>query len=149
MDPRLADLEAAVHAAGKRMTGAKRAVAEVLVRAEGHLSAEEITARVQGLREVGASTVYRVLEEFEELGLVVHTHLGAAAAVFHLVGVAHGHLVCDNCGATIEVPASTFDGLGRVLLRRYGFLLDRHHVALSGLCRHCAKRTSEGGPEAH
>ncbi|MGH9020870.1 MAG: transcriptional repressor, partial [Acidimicrobiales bacterium] len=71
------------------------------------------------------------------LKLVVHAHLGRAAAVYHLAGPVHGHLVCDRCGATVEVPAAEFDHLARGLARTHGFALDRHHVALTGLCQYC------------
>jgi Fur family ferric uptake transcriptional regulator len=138
---RLEEIESALRAAGKRVTAAKRAVAQVLIGAGDHLSAEEVTREVQHLREVGASSVYRILEEFEELGLALHAHLGPGAAVYHLVGPAHGHLVCEACGATLEVAANTLDPLGRELRARYGFSLDRHHVALSGLCAACAPPT--------
>ena len=127
-----------LRAAGKRVTAAKRTVADVLLRASSDLTADEVTRRVQELRpDVSPSTVYRILEEFEGLHLVVHAHLARAAAVFHLAGPVHGHLVCDLCGATIEVPARSFDTLSRSLLSHYDFLLDRHHVAISGTCAAC------------
>jgi Fur family ferric uptake transcriptional regulator len=127
-----------VRAAAKRVTVAKRRVAEVLLEAGQDLTADEITHRVQGRSpDVSPSTVYRILEEFEVLGIIVHAHLGRAAAVYHLAGPVHGHLVCERCGATVEIPARDFDTLSRSLASSYGFLLDRHHVALSGTCSAC------------
>ncbi|HEV2427777.1 MAG TPA: Fur family transcriptional regulator [Acidimicrobiales bacterium] len=135
---RLEEIQAALRAAGKRVTSAKRAVAQALIDVRRDLTADEVTQRVQARApEVSPSTVYRVLEELESLGLVVHAHLGRSAAVYHLAGPVHGHLVCERCGATIEVPARDFDPLAGSLQRSYGFTLDRHHVALSGLCRDC------------
>lgn len=135
---RLEEIVAALRAAGKRVTGAKREVARALVEARADLTADEVTQRVQARSpEVSPSTVYRVLEELESLGLAVHAHLGRSAAVYHLAGPLHGHLVCERCGATIEVPSRDFDPLAGGLLKTYGFALDRHHVALSGLCRAC------------
>ena len=137
----LDDLLSAIRAAGGRVTVAKRAVATTLVEATNHLSADEITRRVQSTHpDVSPSTIYRILEDLEELGVVVHAHLGHAAAVYHVVGPVHGHLVCSNCGTSIEIPARTFDGLSATLRREYGFELDRHHVALAGLCRKCRER---------
>lgn len=132
----------AIRSAGKRVTAAKRTVGEVLLDAGGDLTAEDVTRRVQTRRpEVSPSTVYRILEEFESLHLVVHAHLGQSAAVYHLAGAVHGHLVCEECGATLEVPARAFDALGHALERGYGFHLDRHHVAISGTCAHCHARS--------
>ena len=122
----------------KRITSAKKTVAVVLVSATRHLTADEVTAQVQELRpDVSPSTIYRILEEFENLHIVVHSHLGQSAAVYHLAGVVHGHLSCESCGVTIEIPAVHFDALSRDLLRNFGFRLDRHHVALSGTCQAC------------
>jgi Fur family ferric uptake transcriptional regulator len=127
-----------IRGASKRVTVAKRTVAEVLVNAKGHLTAEAITNSVQRLEpEVSPSTVYRILEEFEELKIVVHAHLGQAAAVYHLAGVVHGHLTCETCKRTFEIPAVHFDELSKDLQKVFGFQLDRHHVALSGTCAAC------------
>jgi len=128
-----------------RVTVAKRTVVEVLVHANGHMTAEEMTNAVQAQRpEVSPSTVYRILEELEELDVVVHSHLGQAAAVYHLTGAVHGHLTCETCKTTIEISAAHFDALSRDLQKTYGFQLDRHHVALSGTCASCqrARRTN-------
>jgi Fe2+ or Zn2+ uptake regulation protein len=81
--------------------------------------------------------VYRILEEFEALQIVVHAHLDQHAAVFHLAGAVHGHLTCDECGATFEIPAAHFDALSKDLMHTFGFMLDRHHVAVTGTCEFC------------
>jgi hypothetical protein len=67
----------------------------------GHLTVDEVTVAVQDRRpEVSPSTVYRILEEFEDSRFVVHTHLGQSAAVYHLSGAVHGHLTCERCART-------------------------------------------------
>ena len=122
----------------KRITAPKRAVVDALVSADDHLTADEVTQRVQQHRpDVSPSTVYRILEELEDLLLVVHSHAGHAAAVYHLAGRSHGHVTCDVCHITFEVSSSVFDRLARELVASRGFVLDRHHVALSGVCAQC------------
>ena len=122
----------------KRITAPKRAVIEVMVGAQDHLTADEVTQRVQQLRpDVSPSTVYRILEELEDLHVVVHSHTGHAAAVYHLAGQSHGHVTCAQCHVTFEVTSQIYDRLARELMSVHGFELDRHHVALSGLCAHC------------
>jgi len=134
----LDEILSAVRGAAKRVTVAKRTVAEVLVTTNRHLTADEITTLVQEREpDVSPSTIYRILEEFESLKIVVHAHLGQTAAVYHLAGAVHGHLTCEHCGATLEIPAAHFDALSKDLQRSYGFLLDRHHVAISGTCEKC------------
>ena len=132
-----------IRGADHRVTTAKRTVVEVLVGANEHMTAEAITVAVQRRRpEVSPSTVYRILEEFEELGIVVHAHLSQAAAVYHLAGAIHGHLTCDICKVTFEIPSSHFDALSKDLLTTFGFQLDRHHVALTGTCQKCREALS-------
>ena len=136
--PDVNEILSAIRGATKRVTIAKRTVAEVLVAAPGHLTAEEITQEVQSRQpDVSPSTVYRILEEFEAMRIVVHAHLDQHAAVFHLAGAVHGHLTCDECGATFEIPAAHFDVLSKDLMRTFGFMLDRHHVAVTGTCENC------------
>ena len=127
----------------KRITRPKRAVVEVLVEADGHLTADEVTQRVQLLRpDVSSSTVYRILDELEDLALVVHSHAGHAAAVYHLSGQSHGHVTWQISHVTFEVSSDVFNRLARELMTSLGFELDRHHVALSGVCAHCRDSVS-------
>ncbi len=134
------EIVSAIRGAAGRVTVAKRTVAEVLVAAPGHLTADEITHAVQERQpEVSPSTVYRILDEFEELQIVVHSHLDQHAAVYHLAGAVHGHLTCEECGKTFEIPAFHFDALSKDLQKTFGFLLDRHHVAVNGVCEPCQR----------
>ncbi len=135
------EIVSAIRGADRRVTVAKRTVAEVLVAAKGHLTADEITHEVQKRQpDVSPSTVYRILEEFETLKIVVHAHLDQHAAVYHLAGAVHGHLTCDQCGGTFEIPAAHFDVLSKDLQKTFGFLLDRHHVAVTGTCAYCQEQ---------
>jgi Fur family transcriptional regulator, ferric uptake regulator len=138
LQSRVEEVLATLRAHAKRVTLPKRAVVDVLVSADEHLTAEDVTRRVQAQRpEVSPSTVYRILEELDDLGLVVHSHTGHGAAVYHLAGVSHSHLTCESCQTTFEVPDGIFDRLADELLEHQGFELNRHHVALSGLCAQC------------
>lgn len=132
------EILSSIRRASKRVTLAKRAVAQVLTEAKGHLSADAITSAVQERQpDVSPSTVYRILEEFQDLEIIVHAHLGQAAAVYHLAGTVHGHLTCETCKTTFEIPSTHFDALSQDLQSTFGFELDRHHVALSGTCARC------------
>ncbi|NNN00823.1 MAG: transcriptional repressor [Acidimicrobiaceae bacterium] len=142
--PAVEEIVSTLRGAAKRVTVPKRTVAQVLVDAPGHLTVEEITHAVQKWQpEVSQSTVYRILEEFEALKIVVHSHMAQHAAVYHLAGTTHGHLICSQCGVAFEVPASHFDHLSKELLRNFGFRLDRHHLAITGTCRQCRERAGD------
>lgn len=123
-----------VRRAGGRVTTARRLVIETLLAAPEHVSADDIAASVQREHpEVHLSTVYRTLESLEELGIVRHTHVGHGAATYH-VGPLHQHLVCETCGAVVDVPAAALDGLASQLRDEYGFDLHVGHFALLGRC---------------
>jgi Fur family ferric uptake transcriptional regulator len=134
--PRLLD---ALRDRGERMTIARRALLEVLAGAHGHLSAEEILAAVQRQHpEIHRATVYRTLETLDRLGIVEHTHLGHGPAAYHLADDVHQHLVCEVCGAVVEVPSTLFRGIEQRLQRDYGFVMRPFHFAVVGRCRRCA-----------
>jgi Fur family transcriptional regulator, ferric uptake regulator len=127
-----------VRAQGGRATSARRVLVQVLFEHAGHLSAEELAEAVQAQSpDVHVSTVYRNLEELERLGVVSHTHLGHGAATYHLAARRHGHLVCEQCGATVEIPVSFFDPLSQQAASRFGFDVDPGHSALMGRCQSC------------
>src|SRR5450631_2039544 len=106
------ELVAQLRDGGSRVTTARRLVLTALVKGAHHPTAEELLVVVRELApDVHASTVYRNLEELERLGVVVHTHLGHGPATYHLATEAHGHLVCEVCGATMEAPQDLFEAM--------------------------------------
>jgi len=123
---------------GGRVTTGRRAILETFLGAGGHVTAEALTAAVQVHQpDVHESTVYRFLDELERLGVVDHVHLGHGPAVYHLASDAHQHLVCERCGAVMEVPSDVFAGLRTRLADDFGFAVDPRHFAVTGLCRAC------------
>ena len=90
---------------GGRVTSARRLVLEAIFKAKGHQTAEELAAVVQKRApDIHLSTIYRNLEDLQELGVVVHAHLGHGPSTYHLAASAHGHFVCEACGVVIEAP---------------------------------------------
>ena len=138
-DGRLDQVLGRLRERGGRVTAPRQAIIAALLDADGHVTAETLAEVVQdGHPEIHRATIYRTLDTLTDLEVVNHVHLGHGPAVYHLVDDAHHHLVCDDCGAIVEVPPNTFDALGRRLERDYGFRLDAHHFALGGHCRDCA-----------
>src|SRR5213078_577636 len=91
---------------GERITPARRAVIDELASAEGHLTADDLVDRVHAtVPSAHRATIYRTMDTLERLGVVEHTHLGHGRAVYHLADDRHGHLVCEHCGAVVEVPS--------------------------------------------
>lgn len=125
---------------GERLTRARRAVIDALVGSGDHLTAEQISARVQEAHpEVHRATIYRTLDTLTELGVTEHSHLGHGPAVYHLADEPHLHLLCERCGAVTELPGSTLDAIGAEIRRRHAFHIDPRHFALSGRCESCIR----------
>lgn len=124
---------------GGRVTTARRALVTALVQARGHVTADDLAAMVQKAQpDVHLSTIYRSLDVLEQIGVVDHVHLGHGRAVYHLADEPHQHLVCEVCGAVVEVPDATFAALARTLRGRYGFTIRPNHFAVLGRCEACA-----------
>ena len=137
---RLETLVGRLRARGVRVTSARKALLAALVDADDHhLSAQDLSAAVQrAIPEVHLSTIYRSLDSLEELGLVDHVHFGHGRAIYHLADEPHQHLLCEVCGAVVEVPDDVFAELASTLRRAYGFAIRPHHFAVIGRCRRCA-----------
>jgi Fe2+ or Zn2+ uptake regulation protein len=138
-DTRLERILGLLRAEGGRVTSARRALVEALLAADAHVTAEDLAVRVQAVHpEVHRSTVYRTLDALEGLGVVVHSHLGHGGGVYHLADERHQHLVCEQCGAVVEVPDDVFAPLARTVRRRYRFTIEPGHFALVGRCAECS-----------
>jgi Fur family ferric uptake transcriptional regulator len=123
---------------GERVTPARRAVIEELVAAEGHLTVDDLVERVhQTVPRAHLATIYRTMDILERLGIVQHTHLGHGSAVYHLVDDLHVHLVCESCGAVVQMPPSLLSAVERRARQEHGFALRTHHFALVGRCQSC------------
>jgi len=125
---------------GVRVTPQRLFVLEALEQGGGHMTAEEIMRwAVQRYPAINLATVYRTLDLLIDVGLVAQIHLDAGATFFELVGAEpHHHLVCEHCGATIEMDETMFTALRDRLLAAYGFHARPRHMAIFGLCRVCA-----------
>ena len=133
-----------VRAAGGRMTTCRRAVLAVLVE-RPHLTAEELARLVNSAQpDVHLSTVYRNLDELERLGVVVHSHLGHGPGTYQLAAGAHGHLVCEVCGAVVDADDALFGLLGAEADRRHGFQIRPYHFAVLGTCAPCREAAGPG-----
>jgi Fur family transcriptional regulator, ferric uptake regulator len=101
-----------------------------------HLSAEDVykTLIAEGI-DVGLATVYRVLTQFEQAGLLSRQHFETGKAVFELnQGGHHDHLVCLQCGRVEEFYDAEIEKRQTEISRQRGFQLRGHSLALYGEC---------------
>ncbi|HVJ60108.1 MAG TPA: ferric iron uptake transcriptional regulator [Burkholderiaceae bacterium] len=101
-----------------------------------HMSAEDVyKALVAEHLDVGLATVYRVLTQFEQAGLLARNHFEGNRAVFELnEGAHHDHLVCLTCGRVEEFVDSEIEKRQRRIAQERGFRLQEHALALYGEC---------------
>jgi len=126
---------------GYRLTPQRIMVLSAIEDSDNHISAEEIYAQIVAkYPQVNISTVYRTLELLKRLGLVTETDLGGGRVRYHSAEKGHHHhLVCQECGAIINIDESTLARLEDVLRHRYDFSASLRHVAILGLCGNCRK----------
>jgi Fur family ferric uptake transcriptional regulator len=126
---------------GYRLTPQRLMILSAIEESDSHISAEEIHARIVArYPNVNISTVYRTLELLKRLGLVTETDLGEGRVRYHPADKGHHHhLVCQECGAIIDLDESLLTPLRSALLREYKFSADLKHLAILGCCVNCGK----------
>ncbi len=104
-----------------------------------HLSAEDIyNILLADQMDVGLATIYRVLTQFEQAGLLHRHHFESGKAVFELnQGSHHDHLVCLDCGLVEEFFDADIEHRQQEIARARGFEIADHALALYG---HCTKK---------
>jgi Fur family transcriptional regulator, ferric uptake regulator len=118
-----------------------------------HMSAEDVyrVLMQQGL-DVGLATIYRVLAQFEQAGLVTRNHFESGKAVYELnEGTHHDHLVCLDCGRVEEFVDAQIESRQRAVAQARGFDLAEHSLSLYAHCTKtdCKHRPAgRGGPSA-
>lgn len=101
-----------------------------------HLSAEEVYRLLtsDGL-DIGLATVYRVLTQFEQAGLLMRHHFESGKAVFELnEGEHHDHLVCLDCNHVEEFFHPEIERLQEQVAAERGFLIRDHSLHLYAEC---------------
>jgi Fur family transcriptional regulator, ferric uptake regulator len=128
--------------AGYRRGGARGAILDLLDEQRCALSAVEIEqALLERRREVSRASVYRVMDELEEIGLVQRVEIGQGMVRYEPVRHGpghHHHLVCDHCG---RLEPFTDEGLERAIKRvseRLPLRVSEHEIVLHGACESCA-----------
>lgn len=107
-----------------------------------HLSAEDVYKQLlQNDEEIGLATVYRVLTQFEEAGLVCRHHFEGGHSVFELASEEHhDHIVCVKCGRVEEFADEEIEARQRLIADRLGFELTDHNLNMYGLCPQCTQK---------
>ncbi len=122
---------------GLKATLPRIKVLEVFQRsAQRHMTAEDVyKALLADDADVGLATVYRVLMQFEQAGLLSRSNFESGKSVFELnEGQHHDHLVCLSCGRVEEFYDAEIERRQRAVATERGFELQDHALALYADC---------------
>ncbi len=102
-----------------------------------HLTAEDVYRLLlqQGDADIGLATIYRVLTQFEQAGLLIRHHFESGKSVFELnQGGHHDHLVCLQCGRVEEFYDAEIEKRQEKIARERGFAIHEHSLYLYADC---------------
>ncbi len=104
--------------------------------AQRHMTAEDVFRHL--LREnidIGLATVYRVLTQFEQAGLLSRNHFESGKAVYELnEGQHHDHMVCLDCGRVEEFYDPEIESRQQAVAEAKGFVIADHALSLYAHC---------------
>jgi Fur family transcriptional regulator, ferric uptake regulator len=139
-----ADLQSVLHQVGRRWTGQRQLVLEILQNHSGHLDADELF-RLAQLRDprISLSTIYRTLNILNDLGLIEEEHLGEEHHHYEAGSTEeHYHLICSACGEVIEFRSPFANILTATVAKEHDYDIEQMHIEISGYCARCrAKKT--------
>jgi Fur family ferric uptake transcriptional regulator len=104
-----------------------------------HQSAEDVYKVLLDMGEdIGLTTVYRVLTQFEAAGLVKRHHFEGGHSVFELnQGDHHDHILCVKCGRVDEFVDEIIEQHQKDIATRLGYELTDHCLYMYGICSRC------------
>lgn len=125
--------------AGFRSGAARQKVIELLGGESCAVTALEIDQR---LPDVGRASVYRTLEQLEQLELVHRVDVGGEVVAFERndPGGHHHHMVCARCGRLVPFSDPTLERAIEAIGERADFEIAAHDVLLRGTCPRCSER---------
>jgi Fur family ferric uptake transcriptional regulator len=101
-----------------------------------HMTAEDIYRLLLEERsDVGLATVYRVLTQFEQAGILIRSHFESGKSVYELdEGQHHDHLVCLDCGKVEEFYDAEIEKRQHAVAEAKGFTISDHALSLYATC---------------
>ena len=125
----------------KRNTWQREAVREALSESEAFVSAQALhSALREGGSSIGLATVYRALSDLATEGEADSLQQeGESLYRACTPGTHHHHLICRNCGLTVEIEADAVEEWARTVAAENGFTQPNHVVDVFGLCASCSR----------
>ncbi len=104
-----------------------------------HFTAEDVyKSLLDAGEEIAFATVYRVLTQFENAGLVLRHNFEGGRSVFELDrGKHHDHMVCAKCNTVTEFYDAEIEERQKEVAKKFDFELQDHSLYLYGICKDC------------
>jgi len=114
--------------------------------AQRHMTAEDVyRVLLEERSDIGLATVYRVLTQFEQAGILLRSHFESGKAVYELnEGTHHDHMVCLDCGRVEEFYDSEIEKRQQAVAKAKGFEIADHALSLYA---HCTKASCPHRPK--
>ena len=131
--------EQSLKQAGYRSGGSRRQIVELLAKEQCAVTALELDQR---LNSVSRASIYRTLEQLEQLHLIQRVQIGGDSAGYERIDpeLHHHHLVCEACGMLTPFASESLEEAIEVAGRQSGFTVAAHDVVLRGTCSSCSSR---------
>ena len=126
----------------KRNTWQREAVREALDDTEGFISAQALHSSLHASGSpIGLATVYRALGDLAANGEADSLQSPEGEALYRACSTTghHHHLICRNCGLTVEIAADEVEAWAKRVAAEQGFTGAAHVVDVFGLCANCTK----------
>jgi Fur family transcriptional regulator, ferric uptake regulator len=126
-------------ASGYRLTGARRAVVEIMAASQFSLNPTQVFFEAhQRYPRLGLVTVYRTLEKLEELNLIQRVHMKNGCHSYIAAAPGHQHiLICQKCARVEYFSGDDLTPLMETIGAQCGFIIQDHWLQLFGLCQAC------------
>jgi Fur family ferric uptake transcriptional regulator len=107
-----------------------------------HMTAEDVfRVLLNDHSDIGLATVYRVLTQFEQAGILERSHFESGKAVYEInEGKHHDHLICTSCGKVEEFYDAEIERRQQMIAKDKSWILQDHAMSLYGLCGDCAQK---------
>ena len=131
---------------GLKQTGQRSTILRTFLETREHLSTDELHRLVKKKDDrIGFTTVYRTLKLLADCGLAseVAFHDGIARYEHQYNRRSHHHMVCTECGASVEFFSPQVGEIEQEMGRQHHYLTTRHTFQIYGVCDDCRKE--EGG----
>jgi Fur family transcriptional regulator, ferric uptake regulator len=127
---------------GLKATAARLKILQIFENSKDrHFTAEDIYQVLRKEEEdVGLATVYRVLTQFHQAGILKRHHFDMQQSVFELNdGDHHDHLVCLKCGNVEEFVDEVIEQRQKEIAKKAKFHMTDHSLHIFGICQKCTK----------